>query len=287
MKYCPQCGEQNRDGAKFCESCGTNLENIAPAKQTTSNANQKNKYIAPIIDFIFGAILYCLCGAGHIIYLKLYKRGAILGTLGIIISTIFGIIAIYNDSVVFTFISLAFGLVLTIYAAIDAHKCTQAINEGGELPLLFGFINPEEFSRPQMLGIAAVWIICLVALGAAIVMAAESELSPQATDASDIISSSDDNTVVQKQEGIQIKITYPGSWSASIGDTDTSNHYEGTGDKTFDVDESDYDVIAAAVSKKDSNSNKLKVEIIKNGEVVDQESTTKDYGTVSVSTIID
>ncbi len=285
MKFCHQCGAQNKDEAKFCESCGTNLENIAPAKHNNAK-DQKNKIIAPLIDFILGCILYCLCGVGHIIYLQLNKRGIILCTTGLLISVIFGIIAVFNDNVILTAISLIIGLLLAIYAAIDANKCTQAINEGGELPLLFGFINPEEFSRPKMIGVAAICVIALIALAGAIVIAVNNELSSQADNAG-IIGNLDDNIVVQKSSDVQIKITYPYSWSAHIGDSNTTNPYEGVGDKTFDIDESDYDVIAAAVSKKDSNSEELKVEIIKDGKVVDKESTTKSYGTVSVSTIID
>jgi uncharacterized membrane protein YvbJ len=30
--YCPQCGEKNPDGAKFCSSCGAALKATAPAK---------------------------------------------------------------------------------------------------------------------------------------------------------------------------------------------------------------------------------------------------------------
>lgn len=73
------------------------------------------------------------------------------------------------------------------------------------------------------------------------------------------------------------------AWSASIGDTDTTVQHEGTGSKVINIDESRYDTIAAAVQKKTSGNDKLKVEIIKDGKVLDSKSTTKDYGVVTVS----
>ncbi|MDO5859763.1 hypothetical protein [Methanobrevibacter sp.] len=84
-------------------------------------------------------------------------------------------------------------------------------------------------------------------------------------------------------EGLKVRITCPVEWSASIGSGDDSTHYEGTGDDVVEIDDSKYDVIAAAVQKKTSGSDKLKVDIIKDGKVVDTESTTKDYGVVTVS----
>lgn len=286
MKFCPQCGEKNPDKAKFCESCGTNIENIIPAKQGAYAKEEKNTAIAPIINFVLGLLVYCLCGIGHIVYLHLYKRGIILCAIGLMLTAIFGIILVFNDNIILTLISVVIGFVLVAYSAYDAYKCTKAINEGSALPLLFGAINPEEFSQAKMIGVAAISVVALVAFAASIVIAVDAELS-EPTDVTDPIKNSDDDVVVQKKKGVQIKITYPYAWSAHIGDSNTTNPYEGVGDKTFDIDESDYDVIAAAVSKKDSNSEELRVEVIKDGTVVDMESTTKSYGTVSVSTIID
>lgn len=84
-------------------------------------------------------------------------------------------------------------------------------------------------------------------------------------------------------DGVKIKITCPVSWSASVGDTDNTVRYEGDTNKVITVDESKYDVIAASVQKKTSGNDKLKVEIIKDGKVLDKESTTKEYGVVTVS----
>lgn len=42
-RYCPNCGEELVDDAKFCKSCGTNLENRqAPPK--------KEEYTVPVVE---------------------------------------------------------------------------------------------------------------------------------------------------------------------------------------------------------------------------------------------
>ena len=36
MIYCPECGEDNPDGSRFCRKCGINLVHEEPKKQTTA-----------------------------------------------------------------------------------------------------------------------------------------------------------------------------------------------------------------------------------------------------------
>ncbi|MBE6509681.1 MAG: zinc-ribbon domain-containing protein [Methanobrevibacter millerae] len=36
MIYCPECGEENPDGSKFCRKCGVNLVYDEPKKETTA-----------------------------------------------------------------------------------------------------------------------------------------------------------------------------------------------------------------------------------------------------------
>lgn len=278
MKFCPQCGEKNKDRAKFCENCGASLENMPPAQHNTT----KNTLIAPAVDLILGFIAYFLCGIGHIIYLRLYKRGIILGAAGLLISVVFGIIAMFNDSLIVTALSLMFGIILTVYAALDAYKCSQAINNGSELPMLFGFLNPEGLSRGAMIGVGAVCIIGIAALAGSIFIAVDSEMSD-----SNISDDSHYGIGTDKTSGVQVKITYPNSWSASIGDSNSTEHFNGKGNRTFNIDEDEYKVIAAAVTKKDGGSETIKVEIIKNGNVLNKDSTTKGYGTVSASARLD
>jgi len=45
-KYCPACGEELIDSAKFCKNCGTNLEN----HQRQSNFNQNQDFQVPSVE---------------------------------------------------------------------------------------------------------------------------------------------------------------------------------------------------------------------------------------------
>ena len=36
MIFCPECGEENPDGSKFCRKCGVNLVHEEPKKETTA-----------------------------------------------------------------------------------------------------------------------------------------------------------------------------------------------------------------------------------------------------------
>lgn len=299
MKFCPQCGAQNKDEAKFCVECGADIENIAaaqPKANTAQNnlpqtAGQKNKWIAPILNIIGGLILYALSGIGHALYLKLYNRAAIIGALGLLLSAVsFIIMCFYNGSVLYILSCIGIGIM--IYSAYDAYKCSQAMNEGRELPALWG-MRPESMSKGKATGIAAIalviFIIALVAFlssptvtDATSTSIADSIISDDIS-SDDIITDADDTSSSDDEEGLQIKISYPGEWSASVGDDKQTTSYSGTGDDVIKADASEYDVIAAAVQKKDGNSDKLKVQIIKDGDLLDSESTTEDYGVVTVS----
>lgn len=312
MKFCPQCGAQNKDEAKFCVDCGADIENIAAAQpksdtiqqqQTPQSKDQKKTWVAPLLNFIGGLFLYAACGIGHAIYLRLYNRAAILGAAGFMVSAIFLIISIFNTSYAVTLLSTILGMGLTIYAAYDAYKCSQAINEGRELPALFGSLRPESLSRGKATAITVIaLVIAIVAFAAFVSSAAIEETSSTGladniisndisngddiiTDADDSSKSNDDTSSSSKNddEGVQIKISYPGKWSASVGDESHSTSYEGTGDDIIKIDEGKYDVIAAAVQKTDGSSDKLKVKIIRNGDTLDSESTTEDFGVVTVS----
>jgi len=45
--FCPECGENNKDGSKFCMNCGTSLNDSAD----THPRNQGNTSGAPVYDY--------------------------------------------------------------------------------------------------------------------------------------------------------------------------------------------------------------------------------------------
>lgn len=110
-------------------------------QQTYQNRPHKNMWIAVILDIIGGLIFYFLSGIGQI-YLGLVKRGIVLGICGIVVSIINAILILaFGD--VGSIITLILGFALMIYSAYDAYLCTNAINEGNPLPLLFGNFDIE------------------------------------------------------------------------------------------------------------------------------------------------
>ena len=287
MKFCPECGAENFDEAKFCSECGADMPMIQDKPQSSApSQGEKNKWIATVLDFIGGMILYCLCGIGHILYLKLYSRGLILGAIGILISTVSLAISIFYDGLALTLITTIIGIALTIYAAYDAYKCSEAINEGRDIPPLFGSLDTGSVSTGKG---AAAFVICLVAflvVFAAFALSIEEaeSVSPLLDD--DLISDSIIDDAASGSNSVEIRITCPVEWSASVGDDKDSTMYEGTGDDVINVDAENMDVIAAAVQKKTDGFDKLKVEIVKDGKTLDSASTKEDYGVVTVSSTL-
>ncbi len=82
---------------------------------------------------------------------------------------------------------------------------------------------------------------------------------------------------------IQIRVTCDGDWQGSVGVGSSQASYSGFGDKLINLDGDSSDIVAAAVQKQDSGNGKLKVEIIKEGKVVKDASTTSEYGVVSLA----
>lgn len=99
-------------------------------------------WIAVILDILGGLLFYFLCGIGQI-YLGLVKRGIVLGVCGLAVSVINVILMFALGDGVGSIISLILGFALMIYSAYDAYLCTNAINEGNPIPLLFGNFDME------------------------------------------------------------------------------------------------------------------------------------------------
>lgn len=83
---------------------------------------------------------------------------------------------------------------------------------------------------------------------------------------------------------IQVRVIYSGDWTGNVGSTATQRSVEGSGDETFDIEvEQSFDVVSAVFQKTDDSDAEMTVQIIENGEVVEEQSTTAGYGTVSVT----
>lgn len=93
------------------------------------------------------------------------------------------------------------------------------------------------------------------------------------------------NDTVEQPKGVQVHIISDGSWSGSIGDLGGQSTYDGSGEDTIDLGDAE-SVVSAAIQKQTGDSSELKVEIIKDGKVIKEGSTTAEYGVVSVSTSV-
>ena len=92
----------------------------------------------------------------------------------------------------------------------------------------------------------------------------------------------DGNNNVEQITGKQVKIIYDGEWSGAAGDVSSINSISGSGDETIDMPD-DASLISANAQKKDGSRNELTIQILKDGKVVKESSTTAEYGVAQVS----
>lgn len=79
-----------------------------------------------------------------------------------------------------------------------------------------------------------------------------------------------------------IRVDYDGEWSGAVGGDGSSRSVDGSGTEEIEVD-GDPAVISANAQKQDDSSDELTIQILQDGEVVAEQSTTAEYGVASVS----
>lgn len=77
-----------------------------------------------------------------------------------------------------------------------------------------------------------------------------------------------------------VTIDYNGQWSGSVGSEDGQRSVQGSGRREFEIEG---DVVSAVAQKRDARSGRLTVSIASGNNVLKRQSTTAQYGTVSVS----
>ena len=82
--------------------------------------------------------------------------------------------------------------------------------------------------------------------------------------------------------GVQVQVSYSGSWTGNYGDTSGQQSVDGSGSKTFDISDNP-DIISAVFQKNDDGSGTLTANIIQDGQVVETKSTSAAYGEVTVT----
>jgi hypothetical protein len=79
---------------------------------------------------------------------------------------------------------------------------------------------------------------------------------------------------------VQIRVLYGGNWSGVYGDASGSQSVEGSGTRTFTINNA-RSPVSAAFQKRDGSSNQLTVILFKDGNEARRSNTTAPYGKVS------
>lgn len=80
----------------------------------------------------------------------------------------------------------------------------------------------------------------------------------------------------------KVKISYEGSWYAEMGDPNYLVKEADYGSKTFTLDCAAWERVSLDVQKQDYGESELKVQLIRNGEVVAENSTTDANGRIVI-----
>lgn len=83
-------------------------------------------------------------------------------------------------------------------------------------------------------------------------------------------------------DGYQVRVSYDGEWSGAIGKEGTTRSVDGSGTETFDI-EGDPFIVSGNAQKQDAGSGELTIQILEDGEVISEQSTTAEYGVASTS----
>jgi len=82
------------------------------------------------------------------------------------------------------------------------------------------------------------------------------------------------------EEKYEVRIVYSGEWHGSIGDASGSKSIEGFGPRSYEIEGIFPSVV---IQKMEDNNNILTVQILKNGTLLKEESTSASYGVAMVT----
>lgn len=259
--FCTSCGEAIKQEAEVCPHCGVKNKNHQRTPSTTESVTRSDDDIVPkllsVLPWAVGSLLI-LAGLGTLI-------GG-----GNIVRALVG------------------GIIVTATGAF----CLPPIREQ---------VEPITKSRGIELSRGIVIVIVLVGLVAGMTIAPTTAEEPTANSASNTAQSSADTSSDGPADSgsssselssnsanptFAIRIEYSGSWSgaASVSNSQgsTSESYSGTGSETIDIT-GNPSIISANAQKKDDSSETITIQILKNGDVVSEASTSSEYGVAQTS----
>lgn len=111
----------------------------------------------------------------------------------------------------------------------------------------------------------------------------ESESDSSSGDSGSDSSESDSSEEEDSSSGAYtVRVQYDGEWSGSIAADGSSRSVDGSGEETFEID-GDPTSISANAQKQDDSREELTIQILQDGEVVAEQSTTAEYGVAQSS----
>lgn len=87
----------------------------------------------------------------------------------------------------------------------------------------------------------------------------------------------------EEQSGFQVRVEYEGDWSGSISAGGSARSVDGSGTEVLDIEAEDVNIVSANAQKQDDSSRELLIQILEDGEVVAEQSTTAEFGVAQVT----
>ena len=139
-----------------------------------------------------------------------------------------------------------------------------------------------ESSWNMGLGKKIIIILCIVVLSYLLFTMVYNYTQPSYQESLNVIS--DDGSHHQASSyPYKAVIKYDGSWYARVGNPNYLAKYSGYGSKTISLDCASWDRVDVEVQKQDYGEGELKIQLLKNGEVVAEQSTTNTTGKLVIN----
>jgi hypothetical protein len=84
---------------------------------------------------------------------------------------------------------------------------------------------------------------------------------------------------------VLVRVIYSGHWQGSIGDLGSISSVDGIGSRDFPI-HGDPRIVSSNAQKMDGSNNKLTIQIIKDGKIIKQGTTTAAYGFAQIATSV-
>lgn len=137
-----------------------------------------------------------------------------------------------------------------------------------------------------------VFLIGMVIFGAT-VEPSDSARSPDVnsgSDTGDTDASGGSDGSVSSDSGVEVRIQYSGAWqgalSVTAGGSSSTKSISGEGTESIDVAD-DADIVSVNAQKQDGSTARIRVQILVDGDVVAESSSTSEYGVAQTSSTVD